>query len=79
MTNERRHLTVRLEVQLRTVALRPRCLESARELGRIREALAELDELDAPIVRDDDPEVDRAAELRAGFVARGLDRAPGCS
>lgn len=41
----------------------------------------ELDALlyGAPIVRKDDPEVDRADELRAGNEARGLDRAPGNS
>lgn len=40
---ERRHLNVRLEVQLETVALNPDELEAADELERIRTQLLTLD------------------------------------
>lgn len=52
--HERKHLTVRLEVQLRTVERNPDDLEAADELERIRAELLALD----------------AAELAAGPLAR---------
>ncbi len=43
MTAARRHLEVLLEVQLRSVAMAPNCLDAADELERIRAELLALD------------------------------------